>query len=61
MRIQRQVERQERTIFNSACSLTNVREVRDRLHKHIAIDVLTQVPLSSNLNLWQYNTKVEGH
>jgi hypothetical protein len=32
MRIQKQVEIQEKTIFNNIWSLSNVREARNRLH-----------------------------
>ncbi len=48
MMIQRHVERQKKRIFNSACSHANMGEVRNRLHRHIVVDVLTHVPLSNN-------------
>jgi hypothetical protein len=36
-----------------------VKEISDRLHKHIAIDVLTQVPLSNNLNFGNITPKLK--
>jgi uncharacterized protein YhfF len=40
MKIQKQVEKREKTIFNSTWSFANVREMGDKLHKQIATNVL---------------------
>ncbi len=57
MRIQMQVERRERTIFNSVWYPTNVREARNILHRQIVVNVLVHVPLSNNLNFGNITLK----
>jgi hypothetical protein len=59
MKIQKQVEGRKRTIFNSACSHANVREMGDRLHRQNVVDVLTQVLLSNNLNFGNTTPKLK--